>query len=242
MAQPEPGWYPVDGGQVRYWSGTEWTEHTAPDPNAQQATAEPAPQLAANARAAGWYPAEPGQLRYWSGTEWTQHTAPDPNSAGPQPLPTQGAAPVPTRQVIRTAGNGGGCLSTFMNVWWLIFAGLGLAISYTVFGIIACILIITIPAGVASFRIAGYVIWPFGRQVVPKRDAGTGSVIMNVIWFIFAGLWLCISHVASAIVLCVTIIGIPLAVADIKMIPVCAFPFGKEIVPSGSQEIEIVTY
>ena len=116
------------------------------------------------------------------------------------------------------------------------------AISYTVFGIIACILIITIPAGVASFRIAGYVIWPFGREVVPKRDAGTGSVIMNVIWFIFAGLWLCIAHVASALVLCVTIIGIPLAVADIKMIPVCAFPFGKEIVPSGSQEIEIVTY
>ena len=99
------------------------------------------------------------------------------------------------------------------------------------FGVIACLLIVTIPAGVASFRIAGYALWPFGRTVVTKPGAGAMSGLSNVIWFLVAGLWLAIGHLTTAAAQAVTIIGIPLAIANVKMIPVTCFPFGKEVVP-----------
>ncbi|OXM45708.1 YccF domain-containing protein [Amycolatopsis alba] len=117
-----------------------------------------------------------------------------------------------------------------LNVIWLVLCGLWMALGYIVAGIICCILIVTIPFGLASFRIAAYALWPFGRTVVDRRDAGAASTIGNVIWFIFAGLWLAIGHVLTGVALCVTIIGIPLGVANFKMIPVSLMPLGKEIV------------
>jgi uncharacterized membrane protein YccF (DUF307 family) len=117
-----------------------------------------------------------------------------------------------------------------LNIVWLIFAGLWLAILYFVLGLVLCILIITIPFGIASFRMAAFTLWPFGRAVVPKPTAGAGSMIGNVIWFIFAGLWLAIAHLMTGIALCITIIGIPLGLADFKLIPVSIAPLGKEIV------------
>ncbi len=92
--------------------------------------------------------------------------------------------------------------------------------------------IITIPAGVASFRMALYVLWPFGRKVVKKPGAGVGSALMNFVWFVVAGLWLAIGHIATAVTLAITIIGIPMAIANLKLIPVTCFPFGKQIVAS----------
>ena len=103
--------------------------------------------------------------------------------------------------------------------------------------VICCILIVTIPWGIASFRIANYVLWPFGRQVVQKPTAGAFSFLGNVIWFIFAGLWLAIGHVVSGVALAITIIGIPLAIADFKMIPISLAPLGKEIVSTGGTTI-----
>ncbi|MFC9254929.1 YccF domain-containing protein [Amycolatopsis thailandensis] len=117
-----------------------------------------------------------------------------------------------------------------LNVIWLVLCGLWMALGYVVAGVICCILIVTIPFGLASFRIAAYALWPFGRTVVDRRDAGAASVIGNVIWFIFAGLWLAIGHVLTGVALCITIIGIPLGVANFKMIPVSLMPLGKEIV------------
>ncbi|ANN14896.1 YccF domain-containing protein [Amycolatopsis orientalis] len=117
-----------------------------------------------------------------------------------------------------------------LNVIWLVLCGLWMALGYVVAGIICCILIVTIPFGLASFRIAAYALWPFGRTVVDRRDAGAASTIGNVIWFIFAGIWLAIGHVLTGVALCVTIIGIPLGVANFKMIPVSLMPLGKEIV------------
>ncbi|MFD5248999.1 YccF domain-containing protein [Amycolatopsis sp. NPDC058340] len=117
-----------------------------------------------------------------------------------------------------------------LNVIWLVLCGLWMALGYVVAGIICCILIVTIPFGLASFRIAAYALWPFGRTVVDRRDAGAASTIGNVIWFIFAGLWLAIGHVLTGVALCITIIGIPLGVANFKMIPVSLMPLGKEIV------------
>ena len=125
-------------------------------------------------------------------------------------------------------------MKTLLNIIWLLFGGLWLALGYIFFGVLACILIVTIPAGVASFRMASYALWPFGRSVVERSGRGAvGAVsagVMNVIWFLIAGLWLAIGHIVTAAAQAVTIVGIPLAVANVKMIPVTCFPFGKEIV------------
>lgn len=117
-----------------------------------------------------------------------------------------------------------------LNIIWFFLAGLELAISYVIVGLISMIFIVTIPASVACLRIARYVLWPFGRTVVPQPGAGVGSTLMNVVWFLVGGMWLALGHIITAFFLAITIVGIPLAVANIKMIPVTAFPFGKQIV------------
>jgi uncharacterized membrane protein YccF (DUF307 family) len=121
-------------------------------------------------------------------------------------------------------------MRTVLNVLWLVLSGVWLAIAYFLVGLVLCILIITIPFGIACFRIAGFVLWPFGRAVVPKPDAGAGSVVGNVIWFFLAGIWLAFGHLVTGVLLCLTIIGIPLGLGNFKMIPVALVPFGKEIV------------
>ena len=121
-------------------------------------------------------------------------------------------------------------MRTLLNIIWVVFGGFWLFLGYLIFGLIACIFIITIPAGVACFRIAGYALWPFGRTVVETPGAGAMSCLSNVVWFVVAGLWLALGHIATAAFQAVTIIGIPLAIANIKMIPVTCFPFGKRIV------------
>jgi uncharacterized membrane protein YccF (DUF307 family) len=118
-----------------------------------------------------------------------------------------------------------------LNVIWLVLAGFWLAIAYAVAGLIAFVLIITIPFGIAALRIANYVLWPFGRTTVPKPGAGVGSLIGNVIWIILFGWELALIHLVSGIVLCVTIIGIPLGLANFKMIPISLLPLGVQIVP-----------
>jgi uncharacterized membrane protein YccF (DUF307 family) len=117
-----------------------------------------------------------------------------------------------------------------LNIIWLVLCGFWMFLAYIITGIIACILIITIPFGIASFRIAGFALWPFGRTMVNKPDAGAPSFIGNVIWFIFAGLWLAIAHLVTGVALMITIIGIPLALANFKLIPVSLAPLGKQIV------------
>jgi uncharacterized membrane protein YccF (DUF307 family) len=96
------------------------------------------------------------------------------------------------------------------------------------------ILIITIPFGVASLRIAAFCLWPFGRVIVHRGDAGAGSAIGNVIWIILAGWWLALGHLVTGILLCITIIGIPLGLANFKLIPVTFTPLGREIVDADS--------
>ena len=121
-------------------------------------------------------------------------------------------------------------MRTLLNIIWFLFGGLWLALAYALVGVLFFILIVTIPLGVASFRMARYALWPFGRAVVPQPDSGTGSVLLNVIWIILAGWWLALGHVTTAVAQAITIIGIPLAIANLKMIPISLVPFGKEIV------------
>jgi len=121
-------------------------------------------------------------------------------------------------------------MKTLLNLLWLLLSGLWMAIAYVFFGILACILIVTIPFGIASFRIAGYALWPFGRTVIRRRDAGVASAVGNLIWLVFAGIWLALGHIITGALLCVTIIGIPLGVANFKMVPISLTPLGREIV------------
>jgi uncharacterized membrane protein YccF (DUF307 family) len=117
-----------------------------------------------------------------------------------------------------------------LNIIWFVFAGLWMAIGYAFAALICFVLIITIPFGVAALRIALFALWPFGRTVVKRGDAGLPSGIGNVIWFVLCGWWLALAHLVTGVLLCLTIIGIPLGLANFKLIPISLFPLGREIV------------
>ncbi|WP_026453778.1 YccF domain-containing protein [Saccharomonospora iraqiensis] len=121
-------------------------------------------------------------------------------------------------------------MNAVLNVIWLVLAGVWLALGYVVAGILCCLLIVTIPFGLASFRIAGYALWPFGRTVTERRTAGVPSMLGNVVWILVAGLWLAIGHIVTGIALCLTVIGIPLGLGNFKMVPVSLLPLGREVV------------
>jgi uncharacterized membrane protein YccF (DUF307 family) len=121
-------------------------------------------------------------------------------------------------------------MALLLNIIWLVLGGLWLALGYALAGLLFVILIITIPFGIASFRIAGYALWPFGRAVVRRRSAGAGSAVGNVLWVVLAGWWLALAHLVTGVLQCLTIIGIPLGVANIKMVPIALLPLGREIV------------
>ncbi|WP_420175023.1 YccF domain-containing protein [Luteococcus sp. OSA5] len=121
-------------------------------------------------------------------------------------------------------------MRTLLNIIWFLLGGFWLAVGYLVAGVIACLFIVTIPVGVASFRMAHYALWPFGKAVVPAPRAGALSALSNLIWFLVAGWWLALLHIATAVVQTLTIVGVLNALVSLKMIPVACFPFGKQII------------
>jgi uncharacterized membrane protein YccF (DUF307 family) len=121
-------------------------------------------------------------------------------------------------------------MRTLLNVLWLVLSGLWLAVGYVLAGLVLCLLIITVPFGVACFRLAAFVLWPFGRAVVRNPDAGAPSTVANVLWFVLAGVWMALAHLVLGVVLCLTIIGIPLGLGNFKLAAVAIAPLGKEIV------------
>ena len=116
-----------------------------------------------------------------------------------------------------------------LNIIWFVLAGLWMAIGYALAALICFILIITIPFGIAALRIAVFALWPFGKTVVKRADAGIASGIGNVLWFLLCGWWLALGHLITGVLLCLTIIGIPLGLANFKLIPVSLLPLGREI-------------
>jgi uncharacterized membrane protein YccF (DUF307 family) len=121
-----------------------------------------------------------------------------------------------------------------LNILWLVFgSGIALAIGYGIAALICFVLIITIPFGVASLRLAVYSLWPFGRTIVTKPSAGVASGVANVLWIIFAGWWLALTHILAGVALCVSLIGIPFGIANFKLVPAALWPLGREIVDIG---------
>jgi uncharacterized membrane protein YccF (DUF307 family) len=123
-------------------------------------------------------------------------------------------------------------LNLLLNILWVLCCGLWMAIGYLIAALICFLLIVTIPFGIASLRIAGYVIWPFGRTTVERPGAGAASFIGNVIWVVFAGWWLALGHLITSIPLFVSVIGIPFGWANLKLVPISLMPLGREVVPT----------
>jgi uncharacterized membrane protein YccF (DUF307 family) len=127
---------------------------------------------------------------------------------------------------------GASVLNAILNLIWLVLEGIWMALGYVLAGLICFVLIITIPFGIAAFRIAGYVLWPFGRTIEPRPTAGLGSLLGNILWIILFGWWLAVGHLVAGVLLCITIIGIPLGLASFKIIPVTLMPLGVRIIPT----------
>jgi uncharacterized membrane protein YccF (DUF307 family) len=125
------------------------------------------------------------------------------------------------------------------NVLWFVLAGLWLAIGYLFAALLMFILIITIPFALQAVKLAVFALWPFGRTVVKRPDAGAPSLIGNILWLVLAGWWLALGHLITGILLCLTIIGIPLGLGNFKLIPISLWPFGREIVPIEEAEAVI---
>jgi uncharacterized membrane protein YccF (DUF307 family) len=124
---------------------------------------------------------------------------------------------------------------TLLNVLWFCVSGLWLALGYLAAALLMFLLVVTIPFGVAALRLAGYVLWPFGYTTVPRPGAGVPSALGNAVWFLLAGLWIALAHVALGVGLCLTVIGIPFGVANFKLARVALAPLGKQVVPVGDR-------
>ncbi len=121
-------------------------------------------------------------------------------------------------------------LRTLLNLVWLVLHGWLLALAYALAGVVACVFVVTIPFGIAAFRLAGFVVWPFGRTTVRAPGAGVASAVGNLVWFLVAGWWLALVHLVAGIAFCLTVVGIPFGVASFKLAAVGLFPLGKRVV------------
>jgi len=131
-------------------------------------------------------------------------------------------------------------VSMILNIFWILCGGLWMAAGWVIAAIIMAITIIGLPWARAAFNIAVYTLLPFGQKAVSRdsltgqSDLGTGplGMIGNLIWFVLAGWWLALGHLVTAVVLAVTIIGIPIAWAHLKLAGIALWPIGKVIVPA----------
>jgi uncharacterized membrane protein YccF (DUF307 family) len=172
--------------------------------------------------------------------------------AAQRPAQKMSLAPLapPARDVYISPASGSSCattcsgppmsvLSLLLNLLWIVFGGLWMAVGWVIAAIVMAITIVGLPWARAAINIASYTLLPFGYKAVSRadysgqEDIGTGplGVIGNVIWLVLAGWWLALGHVITAILLAVTIIGIPFAWAHLKLAGLALWPIGKIIVP-----------
>lgn len=138
-----------------------------------------------------------------------------------------------TKETVRVASLSGP-LRLIGNLLWVLFGGLIMAIGWVLAGILSALTIIGIPWAIASFRIASFSLWPFGREMIDRKQ-GTGmktaSLIGNILWIVIGGWWIALGHLIAALFCAITIIGIPFALQHIKLAGISFTPLGKEIVP-----------
>jgi uncharacterized membrane protein YccF (DUF307 family) len=120
-------------------------------------------------------------------------------------------------------------MSLLLNVLWIILGGGWLiALEYCAAGLVLCITVVGIPFGVQCFKIAGLGLLPFGKTIDDRGSSHLGC-FFNVLWFVLAGLWIFLSHVALAVALAISIIGIPFAIQHVKLALLALAPFGREV-------------
>lgn len=121
-------------------------------------------------------------------------------------------------------------MRTLMNVLWVILGGWAVALEYLLGGLLLCITVIGLPFGVQAFKLAGLALWPFGKDIQEHSRSTTGAAVgtlANILWFVLAGVWIFLSHLALALSLAVTIIGIPFAIQHVKLAVLALWPFGR---------------
>lgn len=126
-----------------------------------------------------------------------------------------------------------------LNLIWFVLAGVWLAIGYLLAAVLLTLTIIGVPFAVQSIKLGTYALWPFGRTLV-KADTRNApiSVIGNILWFVLAGWWIALTHVVTGVLLCLTIIGIPLGIGDFKMAGAALAPFGRQIVRRSDLQVQ----
>lgn len=117
------------------------------------------------------------------------------------------------------------------NLLWLILGGIVIAVEYMIGTLALMITIIGIPFGLQTFKMSWLAIWPFGRESrVHSRSSGCLYILMNVIWLLFGGIWIALTHAIIGLILCITIIGIPFGLQHFKLTSLALSPFGRDIV------------
>lgn len=121
-----------------------------------------------------------------------------------------------------------GCL---MNILWLLFGGILTVIEYVVASLLLMVTVVGIPFGMQTLKLAGLALWPFGKEVRSgARADGCLYVLMNLLWIVLGGIWICLSHLVFGILLCITVVGIPFGLQHFKLAALALTPFGKDIV------------
>ena len=121
-------------------------------------------------------------------------------------------------------------MKTIGNIIWVLFGGLELAVGYMLSGLVLCITIVGIPFGLQVFKLAGLALWPFGRTVTKVQGkSGCLNTVMNILWFLFGGIELVLSHFLLGILFYITIIGIPFGKQHFKLAHIALTPFGRQI-------------
>jgi uncharacterized membrane protein YccF (DUF307 family) len=119
------------------------------------------------------------------------------------------------------------------NLIWLVFGGFAAGLAWCVAGVLAAITIIGIPFAIAAFRIGAFTFWPFGRDIVDRPESSEASLLIligNIIWIVFGGIWLALGHLVLALLMAITVIGVPFALQHLKLARLSLMPYGKEIV------------
>jgi len=119
------------------------------------------------------------------------------------------------------------------NLLWILLGGIIMALMWALVGLLLCVTIIGIPFGVQCLKIAGFALWPFGREVIPG-GFGVMGALGNIIWILVCGIMLCVTHLALGLLMCITIIGIPFGLQHFKLAKLSLIPFGAQIVVSSS--------